>query len=90
MQSLPLLCLHITLSYGPDLAYSFGIWLGAVIPAPGGVGSVEAGLVAGLLVFKVDLAQAVAAVLIFRLISFWLPLVFGVIPLLWSYKKGYL
>ncbi len=72
------------------LAYSFGIWLGAVIPAPGGVGSVEAGLVAGLLVFKVDLAQAVAAVLIFRLISFWLPLVFGVIPLLWSYKKGYL
>ncbi|MEI9913857.1 MAG: lysylphosphatidylglycerol synthase transmembrane domain-containing protein [Candidatus Saccharibacteria bacterium] len=72
------------------LAYSFGIWLGAVIPAPGGVGSVEAGLVTGLLAFKIDLTQAVAAVLIFRLISFWLPLIFGTLPLLWSYRKGYL
>lgn len=72
------------------LAYSFAIWLGAVIPAPGGVGSVEAGLVGGLLLFKVSLAQAVAAVLIFRLITFWLPLLIGVVPLYWSYKKGYL
>jgi uncharacterized membrane protein YbhN (UPF0104 family) len=72
------------------LAYSFGIWLGAVIPAPGGVGSVEAGLVTGLLAFKVDLTQAVAAVIIFRLISFWLALILGVIPLIWSYKRGYL
>lgn len=72
------------------LAYSFAIWLGAVIPAPGGVGSVEAGLVTGLLAFRINLAQAVAAVLIFRLISFWLPLVVGVIPLIWSYRHNYL
>jgi len=72
------------------LAFSFAIWLGAVIPAPGGVGSVEAGLVTGLLAFRVDLTQAVAAVLVFRLISFWLPLILGTIPLLWSYRRGYL
>ncbi|MHB1864721.1 MAG: lysylphosphatidylglycerol synthase transmembrane domain-containing protein [Candidatus Saccharimonadales bacterium] len=72
------------------LAYSFAIWLGAIIPAPGGVGSVEAGLVSGLLAFKVSLAQAIAAVLVFRLISFWLPLILGVVPLLWSYRRNYL
>lgn len=72
------------------LAYSFAIWLGAVIPAPGGVGSVDAGLVTGLLVFKVDVVQAIAAVLIFRLISFWLPFIIGIVPLIWSYRRGYL
>lgn len=72
------------------LAYSFAVWLGAVIPAPGGVGSVDAGLVTGLLVFRVDVTQAIATVLIFRLISFWLPFIAGVIPLIWSYRHGYL
>ncbi|HEY1645487.1 MAG TPA: lysylphosphatidylglycerol synthase domain-containing protein, partial [Candidatus Saccharimonadales bacterium] len=72
------------------LAYSFAIWIGAIIPAPGGVGSVEAGLVTGLLAFRVDLTQAVAAVLIFRLLSFWLPMIIGTIPLIWSYRRGYL
>jgi undecaprenyl-diphosphatase len=72
------------------LAYSFAIWLGAVIPAPGGAGTVDAGLVAGLLVFQVDLPHAVAAVLIFRLVSFWLPLILGFGPLFWAYRRGYL
>lgn len=72
------------------LAYSFAIWVGAVIPAPGGAGTVDAGLVAGLLVFQVALPEAVAAVLIFRLISFWLPLVLGFGPLYASYRRGYL
>ena len=72
------------------LVYSFGVWLGAAIPAPGGVGSVEAGLAGGLIAFKTSLAHAVAAVLIFRLISFWLLLFIGVIPLVWAYRKGYL
>jgi glycosyltransferase 2 family protein len=72
------------------LAYSFAIWLGAVIPAPGGAGTVDAGLVAGLVAFRVELPQAVAAVLIFRLVSFWLPLVLGVGPLFWAYRRRYL
>jgi glycosyltransferase 2 family protein len=72
------------------VAYSFAIWLGAAIPAPGGVGSVETGLAAALVAFKVDLTQAIAAVLIFRLLSFWLPLLLGIGPLIWSFKRGYL
>ena len=46
------------------VAYSFAIWLGTVIPAPGGAGSVDAGLVSGLLIFKISLPQVVAAVII--------------------------
>lgn len=72
------------------LVYSFGVWIGAAIPAPGGVGSVEAGLAGGLIAFKTSLAHAVAAVLVFRLISLWLPLFIGFIPLVWSYRRGYL
>jgi len=72
------------------LAYSFAIWLGSVIPAPGGFGSVEAGLVAALVAFDVSLSQAVACVLVFRLISFWLPLLGGIPALFWSRRKGYL
>ncbi len=72
------------------LAFSFAIWLGTVIPAPGGAGTVDAGLVTGLLVFHVALPEAVAAVLIFRLVSFWLPLILGFGPLYISYQKGYL
>lgn len=81
----------ISLSIGSlMLAFSFGIWLGAIIPAPGGVGSVEAGLVAGLVAFKLDITQAVAAVLVFRLISFWIPLILGIPALVWSFNKKYL
>ncbi len=72
------------------LVYSFAVWLGVAIPAPGGVGSVEAGLVGGLVAFRTSLPHAVAAVLVFRLISFWIPLFIGSIPLIWSYRRGYL
>jgi uncharacterized protein (TIRG00374 family) len=72
------------------LAYSFAIWIGSIIPAPGGLGSVEAGLITALVTFGIRLDQALAAVLVFRLISFWLPLITGIPPLIWSRRKGYI
>jgi len=80
---------HLALS-SVMLAFSFAIWLGAVIPVPGGVGSVEAGLVGALVAFNLALPQAVAAVLIFRLISFWLPLILGMPALVWVRRRGYI
>lgn len=81
----------VNLAFGSVmLAFSFSIWVGAIIPSPGGVGSVEAGLVAGLLAFKVDIAEALAAVLVFWVISFWVPFILGIPALIWSFKKGYL
>ncbi|WP_245669552.1 lysylphosphatidylglycerol synthase transmembrane domain-containing protein [Nocardia speluncae] len=54
-------------------AYLAGSALGAAGPTPAGLGVVEASLVAGLAVVGVPAAPAVAGVLAFRLVTFWLP-----------------
>jgi uncharacterized membrane protein YbhN (UPF0104 family) len=52
---------------------------GNLLPMPGGVGGVEGGMIAALAAFGVDAGQAVVAVLLFRAVTFWLPLIPGVI-----------
>jgi len=52
---------------------------GNLLPMPGGVGGVEGGMIASLAAFEVDAGQAVVAVLLFRAVTFWLPLIPGVI-----------
>lgn len=56
------------------LVYLAGSSLASVSPTPGGLGALEAALVAGLAQFGgVEVGPAVAAVLSFRLATFWLP-----------------
>jgi uncharacterized protein (TIRG00374 family) len=52
---------------------------GNLLPMPGGVGGVEGGMIAALAAFEVDAGQAVVAVLLFRAMTFWLPMIPGVI-----------
>jgi uncharacterized membrane protein YbhN (UPF0104 family) len=52
---------------------------GNLLPMPGGVGGVEGGMIAALAGFGVDAGQAVVAVLLFRAVTFWLPMIPGVI-----------
>jgi len=52
---------------------------GNLLPMPGGVGGVEGGMIAALAAFDVDAGQAVVAVLLFRAVTFWLPLIPGVV-----------
>jgi uncharacterized protein (TIRG00374 family) len=52
---------------------------GNLLPMPGGVGGVEGGMIAALVAFGVDAGQAVVAVLLFRGVTFWLPMIPGVI-----------
>jgi len=59
--------------------YLTGSALGSIIPTPGGLGAVEAALTAGLTAAGVPGGVAVSAVLLFRLITFWLP-----VPLGWA------
>ncbi|WP_288049691.1 lysylphosphatidylglycerol synthase domain-containing protein [Nocardia sp.] len=54
-----------------------GSALGAASPTPAGLGVVEASLVAGLLVGGVPDGPAVAGVLAYRLVTFWLPAALG-------------
>lgn len=54
-----------------------GNTLGTAVPTPGGLGAVEAALTAGLTTIGVGATSAVTAVLLFRIVSFWLPILPG-------------
>jgi glycosyltransferase 2 family protein len=64
--------------------------LGSAVPTPGGLGAVEAALTAGLKLAGLPGAAAVSAVLLFRLITFWLPVPFGWFALSYSQRRGLL
>jgi glycosyltransferase 2 family protein len=52
---------------------------GSLIPTPGGIGPVEAALVAGLTAAGMPLPAATAAALLSRLVSVWLPAIPGLV-----------
>lgn len=56
--------------------------IGQLVPTPGGVGGVEAVAIAGLTRAGVDGGTAVAIVLTFRMLTYWLPIV----PSMLSYR----
>jgi uncharacterized membrane protein YbhN (UPF0104 family) len=51
--------------------------LGGLLPIPGGLGGIDGGLIGALVVYGVPAAASVAAVLAYRVILFWLPLLLG-------------
>ncbi len=58
------------------IAYLIGE-LGGLIPVPGGIGGVDAGLVGTLALYNVSLASAAGAVLAYRAIALWVPALVG-------------
>jgi uncharacterized protein (TIRG00374 family) len=58
------------------LAYLIGE-LGGLIPVPGGIGGIDAGLVGTLLLFHVSITLAAGAVLVYRAIALWVPAIVG-------------
>jgi uncharacterized membrane protein YbhN (UPF0104 family) len=59
------------------VVYLTGAALGSAVPTPGGLGAVEAALSAGLTAAGLPGATAVSAVLLFRTLTFWLPIPVG-------------
>ncbi len=53
--------------------------LGGLLPLPGGVGGIDGGLIGTLIVYGAPVAATTAAVLAYRLILFWLPLIGGAV-----------
>jgi uncharacterized membrane protein YbhN (UPF0104 family) len=51
--------------------------LGGLLPIPGGIGGIDGGLIGTLIVFGAPAAGTAAAVLGYRVILFWLPLIAG-------------
>ena len=53
--------------------------LGGLLPIPGGIGGIDGGLIGTLIVYGAPAAGTAAAVLGYRVILFWLPLVAGAV-----------
>ena len=51
--------------------------LGGLIPIPGGIGGIDAGLVGTLVLYHVPLTAAAGAVLAYRAIALWVPAIVG-------------
>lgn len=56
--------------------------VGNLIPNPAGVGGVDAGLIGAFLIFGISADTVIAAVLVYRLIAFWMPLPPGIVAFL--------
>ncbi|MGY6019647.1 lysylphosphatidylglycerol synthase transmembrane domain-containing protein [Streptomyces spinosirectus] len=72
---LPVPPVHMAVAY---LAATVAV---AVVPTPGGIGSVEAALIVALVAAGAPAAVATAVVLAYRIITVWLPLVPGALTL---------
>ena len=62
----------------------------AISPVPGNAGVAEAGLTAGLAAVGIDADIAVSAVLVYRMVSTYLPPIWGYFCLNWLTKHDYL
>lgn len=61
--------------------------LASAAPTPGGVGAVEAALIGGLTAFGVPAAVAVPSVLLYRVLTCWLPVFVGWPVMRWLTRK---
>jgi uncharacterized protein (TIRG00374 family) len=68
------------------LGYLIG-QLGGLLPLPGGLGGIDGGLIGTLIVYGTPAAATAAAVLVYRVILFWLPLLAGAVAFI-SLRRG--
>ncbi|HVW46999.1 MAG TPA: lysylphosphatidylglycerol synthase transmembrane domain-containing protein [Solirubrobacterales bacterium] len=64
------------------LGYIIG-YLANLVPVPGGIGALDGGLVATLVLYGLGATDAAAAVLVYHAIAFWVPGVGGLVGLVW-------
>jgi uncharacterized protein (TIRG00374 family) len=87
------LCVH---ALGADLpfvqlgaVYLGGHLVASAAPVPGGLGALEAALVAGLSALGMPVGAAASAVLIYRLLTYWLVIPVGWLSLKIAEERGY-
>ena len=85
-----LLAFGVHLSFAQLIVVQVGAgMLGNLAPVPGGIGVQEAALMAGLTAFGVPPNPALAAVIVFRTITFAIPPIFGFFTLQVMRRRGY-
>lgn len=81
--------LHLNFMQGL-IVLTAGVAAGTVTPTPGGLVGAEAGLVAGLVACGTSSADALAVTLLYRLLTYWLPLLGGPLVLSFVERRGYI
>lgn len=69
------------------IAMSSGVLIGGIVPTPGGIGIVEAGITASLIALGYDPAHAAGVAILFRVITYWLPLIPGTLAYMYLVDK---
>lgn len=64
------------------VVYLVAAVVAAIAPTPGALGAIEAALIAGLTAIGIDAPVAVGGVLVYRLLTFWLP----ILPGMWAVR----
>lgn len=70
------------------IVFSIGMLVGTATPTPGGLVGTEAGLFAGFISYGATPSTAAGVVLLYRLATYWLPLIPGVCALLIARTRG--
>jgi undecaprenyl-diphosphatase len=70
------------------VVFLIGSAISSAAPTPGGIGAVEAALIAGLTAVGVSREEAVPAVFLFRIATFWLPVVPGWLMFVVLQRRG--
>jgi glycosyltransferase 2 family protein len=92
-----LICLYFsTRAFGGDLSlatvgavFLLGSAIAAAAPTPGGLGALEAAVIAGLVAAGMDHTIAVPAVFLYRLATFWLPILPGWAAFSWLRRSEF-
>jgi uncharacterized membrane protein YbhN (UPF0104 family) len=70
------------------IVYLTGNAVGSIVPIPGGIGAIETALSLGLTAAGLHSGTAIAAVLLFRTVTFWLPAPAGWAAFNYLQRKG--
>jgi undecaprenyl-diphosphatase len=68
---------------GVALTFLGGQALGNLAPTPGGIGATEAAMIAAMTALGLDATTAVSATFLYRIATFWLP----ILPGIWALRK---
>lgn len=69
------------------IAMSVGVFIGGIMPTPGGVGGVETGIASTLVFLGFSPTEATSVALLFRAITYWQPLIPGTIAYFYLRKR---
>ena len=69
------------------IGLSVGVFIGGVLPTPGGVGGVEAGIASTFVFLGFSPTESASVALLFRAITYWQPLIPGTIAYFYLRKR---